>query len=126
MGGALFGAISARLEHPSVRPYAPGCLHPRLRPGPARPGIATTGARIPEILHGLIARIGARGLLRMSVKRAVEYVHAAAVGYVLSEIRVMHEERDSQLSAVMREDAIFAIWPKALRSTPLRVCPDAP
>jgi len=45
----------------------------------------------------------------MSVKRAVEYVHAAAVAYLLNQIRVMPEERDSQLSPVMREDAIAAI-----------------
>ena len=76
----------------------------------ARPGRMPPLARESlEILHGLIARIGARGLLRMSVKRAVEYVHAAAVGYVLSQIRVIPEERDSQLSAVMREHAIAAI-----------------
>jgi AcrR family transcriptional regulator len=76
----------------------------------ARPGRMPPLARESlEILHGLIARIGAQGLLRMSVKRAVEYAHAAAMGYVLSQIRVMPEERDSKLSAIMREDAIAAI-----------------
>jgi hypothetical protein len=36
-------------------------------------------------------------------------LHAGAAGYVLSQIRVMPEDRDPQLSAVMREDAIAAI-----------------
>jgi AcrR family transcriptional regulator len=62
-----------------------------------------------EILHGLVARIGAHGRLRMSVKRAVEYVHAAAIGYVLGQIRVVAEERDPQLAAIVRENAIAAI-----------------
>jgi hypothetical protein len=62
-----------------------------------------------EILHRLIARIGDHGVLQMSVKRAVEFVHAAAAGYVLAQIRVPPEERDLQLSAIMREKAIAAI-----------------
>jgi AcrR family transcriptional regulator len=76
----------------------------------ARPGRMPPLARESiEILHGLIARIGAHGALRMSVKRAVEYVHAAAVGYVVSQIRIVPEDRDPQLSAIVREDAIAAI-----------------
>ncbi len=75
-----------------------------------RPGRMPSLARESlEILHGLIARIGDRGLLRMSVKRAVEFVHAAAVGYVLTQIRVVPDDRDPQLSAIMRENAIAAI-----------------
>jgi AcrR family transcriptional regulator len=62
-----------------------------------------------EILHRLIARIGDRGLLQMSVKRSVEFAHAAAVGYVLAQIRVPPEERDPELSAIMRENTIAAI-----------------
>jgi AcrR family transcriptional regulator len=62
-----------------------------------------------EILHRLIARIGDHGLLQMSVKRSVEFAHAAAVGYVLAQIRVPPEERDPELSAIMREDTIAAI-----------------
>ena len=60
-------------------------------------------------LQRQVARIGDRGLLKMSVKRAVEFVHAAAVGHVLSQIRVPPGERDPQLSAVTRENAIAAI-----------------
>jgi AcrR family transcriptional regulator len=76
----------------------------------ARPGRMPTLARESlEILHGLIARIGAHGLLRMSVNRAVDYVHAAAIGHVLNQIRVVPQERDPQLSAIVRENAIAAI-----------------
>jgi len=62
-----------------------------------------------DILHQLIARIGDQGLLRMSIKRAVEFTHAAAMGVVLHQIRVVPDERDPQLSAIMRENTIAAI-----------------
>ena len=58
------------------------------------------------ILRQLIARIGEYGLLRMSVKRATEVMHGAAVGYVLSQIRVTPEERDPQLSEIVRESTL--------------------
>jgi AcrR family transcriptional regulator len=75
----------------------------------ARPGRMPSLARESlDILHRLIARIGERGLLRMSVKRAVQFVHAAAVGFVLSQIRLVPDERDPQLSEIMRENAIAA------------------
>jgi AcrR family transcriptional regulator len=78
-----------------------------VQPGPGR--MPTLARESMEILHRLIARIGDHGLLQMSVKRAVEFVHAAALGYVLAQIRVPPEERDLQLSAIMRENAIAAI-----------------
>ncbi|GBG38149.1 TetR/AcrR family transcriptional regulator [Mycobacterium montefiorense] len=62
-----------------------------------------------DICHRLVARIGDHGLLKMSVKRAVEFVHAAGVGYVLAQIRVPPEERDPELAAITRENAIAAI-----------------
>ena len=62
-----------------------------------------------DILHQLIARIGDHGLLRMSVKRAVELMHCAAVGFVVSQIRVSSDERDPRLSKIMRENAIAAM-----------------
>jgi AcrR family transcriptional regulator len=76
----------------------------------SRPGRMPVLARESiEILHRLIARIGDHGQLKMSVKRAVPYAHAAAVGYVLAQIRVPPEERDLELSAITRENAIAAI-----------------
>jgi AcrR family transcriptional regulator len=78
-----------------------------VQPGPGRlPSLARESL---EILHQWISRIGEQGLLRMSVKRAVEFVHAAAMGYVLAQIRVPPEERDLELSAITRENAIAAI-----------------
>jgi AcrR family transcriptional regulator len=75
-----------------------------------RPGRMPALARESfEILHRLIARIGDHGLLRMSVKRAVEFAHAATVGCVLAQIRVPPAERDPQLSAIIRENAIAAM-----------------
>jgi AcrR family transcriptional regulator len=75
-----------------------------------RPGRMPALARESiDILHQFIARIGDHGLLRMSVKRAAEVMHGAAVGFVLSQIRVPPEERDPQLSEIVRENAIAAI-----------------
>jgi hypothetical protein len=43
------------------------------------------------------------------IKRATEVMHGAAVGYVLSQIRVTPEERDPKLSEIVRESALGAI-----------------
>jgi AcrR family transcriptional regulator len=89
------------LTHPDCYILAYVQPHPGTMPVLARESI--------EILQRLVGRIGDRGLLRMSVKRAVEFVHAAAMGYVLAQIRVPPEERDLELSAITRENAIAAI-----------------
>jgi AcrR family transcriptional regulator len=89
------------LTHPDCYILAYVQPHPGTMPVLARESI--------EILHGLVGRIGDHGLLKMSVKRAVEYVHGAAVGHVLAQIRVPLEERDAELSAITRENAIAAI-----------------
>ena len=75
-----------------------------------RPGKMPPRARETlDILRGLVARIGDHGRLRMSVNRAAEVMHAAAVGFVLSQIRVPPDERDPQLSKIMCEQAISTI-----------------
>lgn len=73
-----------------------------------------------DLLQELIARIGDRGLLRMSVKRATDLMHAAALGYVVSQLRVPPEERDPQLSEIAWQNAIGGIITDegAQRSTP--------
>ncbi|GLE51084.1 TetR/AcrR family transcriptional regulator [Mycobacterium montefiorense] len=78
-----------------------------VRPRPGRsPALV---AESMDILHQLIARIGDHGLLRMSVKRAVEFMHGAAMGHILAQIRVPPQERDPELSVITRENAIAAI-----------------
>ena len=75
-----------------------------------RPGKMPPGARETiDLLRGLVARIGDHGRLRMSVNRAAELMHAAAVGFVISQIRVPPDERDAQLSKTICEHAISAI-----------------
>jgi AcrR family transcriptional regulator len=75
-----------------------------------RPGKMPSLARETfNLLHGMVARIGDRGMLRMSVKRATELMHAAAVGYVVSQVRVRPEERDPQLSEIAWQNAIAGI-----------------
>lgn len=89
------------LTHPGCYILAYVQPQPGTMPAPARESL--------EILRQLIARIGEHGLLRMSVKRATEVMHGAAVGYVLSQIRVTPEERDPQLSEIVRESTLAAI-----------------
>lgn len=85
----------------------------------SRPGRMPALARESiEILNRLVERIGDRGLLKMSVSRAVEFVHAAAVGHVLAQIRMPVEKRDQQLSAITRENAIAAIASDGSRQSP--------
>jgi AcrR family transcriptional regulator len=89
------------LTHPDC--YVLAYVQPRPGKMPPRAGETV------DILRGLVARIGDHGRLRMSVNRAAELMHAAAVGFVVSQIRVAPEERDPQLSKILREHAISAI-----------------
>jgi len=76
----------------------------------SRPGRMPSLARESvDILHQLVGRIGDHGRLRMSVKRAAELMHAAILGFVMSQIRVPPDLRDPQLPQVIRENAIAAI-----------------
>ena len=93
--------VNFGLTHPDC--YILAYVEPR--PG----GMPPLARESFDIVHRLIARIGDHGLLRMSVKRAVEFTHSAAMGLVLHQIRVTHDERDPQLSEIMRENAIAAI-----------------
>lgn len=84
-----------------------------------RPGKMPVLARESlEILHRLVSRIGDRGLLKMSVKRAVQVTHAAGLGYVLAQIRVPPEDRDPELSFITRENTIAAIVTDRSRQAP--------
>jgi AcrR family transcriptional regulator len=89
------------LTHPDCYILAYVQPRPGKMPPPARETL--------DILRGLVARIGDHGRLRMSANRAAELMHAAAVGFVVSQIRVPPDERDPQLAKIMREHAISAI-----------------
>ena len=87
----------------------------------ARPGKMPPVARETfDLLQELIARIGDRGLLRISVKRATNLMNAAALGHVVSQLRVPPDERDPRLSEIAWQNAIRAIITDggAQRSTP--------
>jgi AcrR family transcriptional regulator len=86
-----------------------------------RPGRMPSLARETfDLLQELIARIADQGALRMSVNRATALMHAAALGHVVSQIRVPPEERDPQLSEIAWQNAIAGIITDegAQRSTP--------
>jgi AcrR family transcriptional regulator len=106
--------VNFGLEHPDC--YVLAYVQPR--PG-RMPALAVESM---DILSKQVARIGDQGLLKMSVKRAVEFTHAAGVGYVLAQIRIPPEERDRQLSAITRENTIAAIATTGQRPAP----PDLP
>jgi AcrR family transcriptional regulator len=93
--------VNFGLEHPDCYILAYVQPRPGSMPPPGRESLA--------ILHRLIARIGDHGLLQMSVKRAAQFALAAAMGFVLSQIRVPPGERDPHLSEIMRESSIDAM-----------------
>jgi AcrR family transcriptional regulator len=78
--------------------------------GQARPGrvFSTTTAAV-RLLTSVIARLGERGRLAMSVGRAVAYFRATGTGYILTEIGAAEEDRDPELSSIIFEDTMAAI-----------------
>jgi AcrR family transcriptional regulator len=89
------------LTHPDCYLLAYVQPRPGTMPPPARETV--------DVLRALVARIGDHGQLRMSVNRATELLHVAAVGFVVSQIRVPPDKRDPQLSRIVREHAISAV-----------------
>ena len=77
--------------------------------GEARSGERAGGPEAIAMLHRLITRVAAAGQLRMSVERAVQLVHATAVGVVLSLLATPPAERDLELSTVARDHVLRTI-----------------
>ena len=57
----------------------------------------------------MVARVAASGQLRMSVERAAQLVQATGRGVVMELISVPPEERDLELSTIVRENTLQAI-----------------
>lgn len=73
-------------------------------------GKKTEAGRTAEaILHRLVSRIAEAGRLRMTVRRAVQLIHATGVGVTLSLIATPEAERDLEVSAIARDTMIRAI-----------------
>jgi len=78
--------------------------------GDVRPGRVSRAAQDSvELLRGMVARVAAAGRLRMSVERAARLVDAAARGLVMELISAPPQERDLDLSAIVRENTLRAI-----------------
>jgi len=77
------------------------------RPNPGKVGSAAT--ETIAILRQVLNQLGLEGRLRMSVERATRLLHAAAVGFVLTQIAMAPEERDQELSLIARESALRSI-----------------
>jgi AcrR family transcriptional regulator len=61
------------------------------------------------ILRERVERIARAARLRMPVERAVALIHAAGVGTVTTLLAIPEEERDPQLSSVIRDSVIASI-----------------
>jgi AcrR family transcriptional regulator len=78
--------------------------------GEVRPGKISPAAQdAAGILRGMVARVAASGRLRMSVERAAQLVGATGRGVVMELISTPPEERDLDLSAIVRENTLQAI-----------------
>jgi AcrR family transcriptional regulator len=78
--------------------------------GDVRPGrVSRAALDSVELLRGTVAKVAAAGRLRMSVERAARLVDAAARGLVMELISVPPQERDLELSAIVRENTLQAI-----------------
>ncbi|SER24708.1 TetR/AcrR family transcriptional regulator [Lentzea albida] len=62
-----------------------------------------------EILRARVARVAAAGRLRVSERRAVELVHAAGTGAVLTLLSSAPQDRDPELADVLFETVARAI-----------------
>jgi AcrR family transcriptional regulator len=78
--------------------------------GNARPGKVSRAAQdAMEMLRRMLGRVAAAGRLRMSVERAARLVDATGRGVVMELISYPPEERDLELSAIVRENTLQAI-----------------
>jgi AcrR family transcriptional regulator len=89
------------LAHPDGYVLAYG----QMRPGRWPPAALETF----ELLSQVIARLGEKGRLRMSVERATVYFRSTGTGYILTQIGLPPEERDPELSSIVFEDTMDAI-----------------
>ena len=82
----------------------------KLMYGDPGPGTESTAAlEDAEILRELVRRVAEAGRLRVGVERAARMLHAAGSGVTLTLIGVEPEERDPELSGVVREVVVAAI-----------------
>lgn len=65
------------------------------------------------ILRERVERIARAARLRMPVERAVALIHAAGVGTVTTLLAIPKEERDPQLSSVIRDSVLASIVTKS-------------
>lgn len=79
--------------------------------GSARPGGRRSAAerRANELLEGIVHRVAEAGRLAVPEERAVQLVHAAGSGTVLTLVGSSESGRDSELPALAREAVIAAI-----------------
>lgn len=89
-----------------------GLAHPELYELISRPGIrehAPATARGIEILAGLVRAIAAAGLLVVGERRAIEMLHTAGNGAVLTLLGQRPEDRDPGLPDAMLDAVLAAV-----------------
>jgi AcrR family transcriptional regulator len=78
--------------------------------GDLRPGRVSRAAQDSvELLRAVVARVAAAGRLRVSVERAARLLQATGRGVVMELISAPAQERDLQLSAIVRENILRTI-----------------
>ncbi|MCO1578402.1 TetR/AcrR family transcriptional regulator [Crossiella sp. SN42] len=89
-----------------------GLSHPAfylLMYGDTRAGSSGAGKESEARLHRIVQRIAEAGLLRVSVSRGADLVHATGKGVVLTLIAKPEDQRDLELSTAAREHVISSI-----------------
>jgi AcrR family transcriptional regulator len=98
-----------------------GVTHPDgyvLAYGQMRPGRVVPAAEETfRLLRNVIARLGDRGTLRMSVERATVYFRSTGTGFILTQIGLPAHERDPELSAIIFDNTMAAISTGAMRDS---------
>jgi AcrR family transcriptional regulator len=74
-----------------------------------KPETSRAGRATVEMLRTHLARVAAAGLLRMSVDRATQLLHANGVGVVLTYLSTPPDMRDPELTVVAREHVLRSI-----------------
>jgi AcrR family transcriptional regulator len=76
---------------------------------PARSTRSPAGAAGLEVLRGRVHRVAATGRLRVPERRAVELIHAAGTGAVLTLLAMPPQDRDLALADAMYDAVLQAI-----------------
>lgn len=85
-------------------------------PGRSEPSPATAAGT--EILRGRVHRLAVAGMLTVSEERAVDLLHAAGTGTILSLLTTAPELRDTEVAEAMFDAVVAAVTGRPARPDP--------